>query len=202
MRRRGRRGHSPTIAHAAPRLVALFLILATTACLKAAEESRAQQAVHDVYNGLPPQKSAAIALLVRDQRPTAKTIAALRYAASDSEPRIRVAALRGLVTLKTPTDTMRAVLFRALGDDDERVRYAAVAILSADEYRDVLFLGALVIALRDSSSAAVRAAAAVAIGLLGEGARPALADLARATRDSNAIVKHQARDAIRIITSM
>ena len=182
------------------RLGPFALMLGVSSCLgKMAEEGRTDQAVHDVYNGDTAVRERAIGLIAKEKWRSPRAIDALKQATRDSEPLIRADAIRALASLEVGADTMRGILTRALGDTALGVRYAALEVVALDPYNDPFYLTALTSALRDSSSDIVRAAAAVAIGRLGDAGKPALADLRRAMNDTNASVQHEARDAFDLI---
>lgn len=167
-------------------------------CATPAEQRRIAAALASLNApGVTTRLNAVVTL--GHKRHSHEIVEGLIGALGDSVPAIRVAALQALERIGASEVTMKPLLEAILRDPNPGVRYAAVMMYMNDRYRDKSTLGLMRQALRDSA-ATVRAAAAVAIGQLGEAGSAALDDLAVATRDPDEMVRHEARDAIDNIT--
>lgn len=163
-------------------------------CATPAEKRRAAAAIASLQSPDSNARLAAVTSLGKGHH-SHEIVSALIGAMSDPSPRNRVAVLAALEKLGASPVALSEVLDDAVKDTNASVRYAALTLLSKPRYRHTESLPLLRNALRDSASM-VRAAAAIALGQLGDDARIALDDLATATRDTDTGVAHEARDAI------
>lgn len=123
-------------------------------------------------------------------------------ALKDSSDAVAAAAAKAMAELdeaRQHRETILSMLWRIASHPRSRGKDIALETLGLRPYRDARNIPVLVAALRDSS-VGTRATAAVSLGMHGGLASPAVEALHHALRDTNSMVQHEIRDAIRAIS--
>lgn len=131
-----------------------------------------------------------------------KTRVALVAALDDSSEGVAVAAAKAMVHLSEATthrERVLRLLLRVASQVQGPDRLSAMEALGLEPYQDARNVPVLVAALGDPQPA-IRATAAMSLGMLGEAARPASDALHAALRDTHELVRHEIQDALRSIT--
>ena len=127
---------------------------------------------------------------------------ALVRALEDTSVSVRVAVAKALAKRydgRALRDYILDILWRVAADRTSPARISALEALGLEAYQDQRSLPLLMQTLADPSPA-IRATAAVSIGMFNEKAKSAEAALQAMMRDTNEVVRHEARDALTAIT--
>lgn len=180
-----------------------WALLACLACGEARYDHKTESQWRAEFGNGPVERRiwAAGALGVMRAR-SPKTRASLVAALDESSEGVAVAAAKAMVHLpEATTHRERAIslLLRVASQVQGPDRLSAIEGLGLVPYHDARSVPVLIAALGDPQPA-IRATAAMTLGMLGEAARPASDALHAALRDTHELVRHEIQDALRSIT--
>lgn len=136
------------------------------------------------------QAAGILGKLGHDAKPAAPTLVSLL---SDPDLHVRTVAAQSLGEIHPNDNAVIAGLVSRLGTDDRRL---VIRPLSSFKGAAVAAVPGLIAILQNDSDATMRWEAARTLGKIGPGARDALPELMRATKDRDALVREHAAEAI------
>lgn len=182
------------------------LLLVVAAGILGCNEPRYQQKTEsqwrsELESGNPQTRRWAADALEAMKAASDETDHALAKALGDPVDAVSVAAARALALRPDARQLRDLILERlwAVASADGDARISALEALALDAYQHERSVLLLAEALRDSS-AGVRAIAASSLRAFGKRAAPAVAALQAAEADTNALVRHEVRDALSAIS--
>lgn len=184
-------------------ILGLILPIALPGCEGASHDGRTEEEwVTIVRTGSGPDRIRAAAALGQMKARAPVTRSALVAGLADTSMAVAVWSARAMKHLEDASrhrERILLLLWRAVGDTAFDGREAALEALGMEPFHDPRSVALLVAALADPA-VSMRATAASALSHLGSVAAPALDALHTALRDTNEMVRHEARHSIREIS--
>ena len=187
----------------APHVVIAITLLATSACDQPRYQHKTERQWRDeLQSGEVDRRLWAANALAEMDASSDATRHALVRALEDTSVSVRVAAAKALAKRydgRALRDYILDILSRPAADSTSPARISALEALGLEAYQHERSLPLLMQTLTDPSPA-IRATAAVSLGMFKDKAKSAEVALEALMRDTNEIVRHEARDALSAIT--